>query len=195
VETGLVILQPIYQAGPLLEGNVLRESHEVLSGQSFALLRSLDESLQRVRENWESSQALSTFISVSSRLLPLATEENIKTRCLAYLHNARTVTFGWVDLLTDKAYEASNDSHRAELLSHAVELALICADTFNVDEKYLDHVLGLPNDGSIFIQCCIHIHDSASAISGLSDPIILILHQRWKSLCYRSYPILAKGIL
>jgi hypothetical protein len=76
-----------------------------------------------------------------------------------------------------------------------IELALICADTFNVDEKYLDHVLGLPDDGSIFIQCCIHIHDSASPISGLSDPIIPILHQRWKSLCYRSYPILAKGIL
>jgi hypothetical protein len=171
VETGLVILQPIYQAGPLLEGNVLRESHEVVSGQCFAsALLSLDESLQRVRENWESSQALSTFISVSARLLLLATEENIKTGCLAYLHNARTVTFGWVDLLTDKAYEASNDSHRAELLSHAVELSLICADTFNVDEKYLDHVLGLPDDGSIFIQCCIHIHDSASAIRGFLIP-------------------------
>ncbi|KIW67539.1 hypothetical protein PV04_06783 [Phialophora macrospora] len=197
VETGLVILQSIYQAGPSQDGNILRAGHEVVGDEKFAnaLLRSLDESLQRVRENWESSQAVSTFISVTVRLLSLTTAETIKAQCFAYLRTIRAVTFGWVNLLTDKAYGASNDSHRADLLSHAVELALTCADTFNVDDRYLEHALALPEDGSVFIQCCIIIQNQASTISEATDPMTPILHHRWKSLCYRSYPILATQIL
>jgi hypothetical protein len=196
VETCLVILQSIYQAGPPQNGNVLRASHEVLGDQNFAfaLLRSLEESLQRIRENWESSQAVSTFISVSVRLLSLTSAEDTKTRCLAYLRDIRAVTFGWVNLLTDKAYGATNDSHRAELLFHAAELALICADTFNIDDKYLERVFTLLEDGSVFLQCCILIRNMAPAISGASDPMTPMLHQRWKSLCYRSYSVLATQI-
>ncbi|RMZ91442.1 hypothetical protein DV736_g1343, partial [Chaetothyriales sp. CBS 134916] len=197
VETTLVILQSIYQAGPSLDGNILRAGHEVLSDHNFAivLLKSLDESLQRVRENWESSQAVSTFISVSSRLLSLTAAEDIKTQCLDYLRETRAVTFGWVNLLTDKAYGATNDAQRIELLAHAVELALICTDTFNVDDKYLDRIFTSHQDGCLFIQCCILIQNSTLAHRATSNPMTPILHQRWKSLCYRSYNILANKIV
>ncbi len=131
---------------------------------------------------------------MSVRLLSLTSAEDTKTRCLAYLRDIREVTFGWVNLLTDKTYGATNDSHRGELLFHAAELALICADTFNVDDRYLERVLTLPEDGSVFLQCCILIQNMASAISGASDPMTPILHQRWKSLCYRSYSVLATQI-
>jgi hypothetical protein len=50
------------------KGNVFRESYELVSGQGFykcSNLRSLDESLQRVRQNRECSQALGTFVFVS----------------------------------------------------------------------------------------------------------------------------------
>lgn len=196
VETSLVILQSIYQAGPHQDGTLLRASHQVLMDGNFAsaLLRGLEESLERVRENWESSQAFSTFVSVSVRLLSLTSEKDIETRCLAYIRDLRAVTFGWVKLLTDKAHVASDDSQRAELLFHAAELALICADTFNADDKYLQDALTLPQDSSVFLQCCILIHNSASVISGNTDPMTPILHQRWKSLCYRGYPVLSTRI-
>lgn len=197
VETCFVILQSIYQAGPSKDGNVRRASHEVVNDRNFAnaLLRSLSESLNRIRENWESSQAVSTFISVSARLLSLTNSEDIKARCLTYLRGIRAITLDWVNLLTDKAYEASDDSHRAELLSHAAEIALICADSFNVEDRYLDRVLDFPEDRSVFVQCCIFIQNSASTIEAASDRMTSILHQRWVSLCYRSYPILAEQIL
>lgn len=196
-ETGLVILQSIYQAGPRQDGNVLRAGHEVLGDPNFAtaLLRGLEESIERVRENWESSQAVSTFISVSARLLSLTDTGDIKSRCLSYLRTIRTITFGWVNLLTDKAYGATDESHRAELLLHAAQLALICAETFDVDEESLPGILNLLEDGSVFLQCCMIIQNSASAISGALDPLTSILHQRWRSLCYRSYPFLAAQIL
>ncbi|RMZ74996.1 hypothetical protein DV737_g5547, partial [Chaetothyriales sp. CBS 132003] len=94
-----------------------------------------------------------------------------------------------------EAYGATNDAQRAELLAHAVELALICTDTFNVDDSYLGRILTLHEDGSVFIQCCILIQNSASANVATSQPMTSILHQRWKSLCYRSYTILANQIV
>ncbi|RMD42864.1 hypothetical protein DV735_g2274, partial [Chaetothyriales sp. CBS 134920] len=197
VESAMVILQSIYQAGPSLGTNALRASHEVLTDQLFAktLLGKLNESFQRVRENWESSQAVSTFISISARLLSLASTEEIKTLCLEFLHETRAVTFGWTNLLNDKAYGATDDDQQTELLAHAVELALICTDTFNVDDGHLDEILNSHEDGSIFIQCSILIQNSAQPNWIASNPLIPILKQRWKCLCLRSYPILADQIL
>jgi hypothetical protein len=53
VETGLIILQSIYQAGPSINNNVLRVSHEIVDEENFiyTLLGSLHEALQRVKEN------------------------------------------------------------------------------------------------------------------------------------------------
>ncbi|KIW82284.1 hypothetical protein Z517_05311 [Fonsecaea pedrosoi CBS 271.37] len=196
-ETSLVVLQSIYQAGPPQDGDVLRAGHEVLRDPNFAtaLLRGIEESLERVRENWESSQAVATFISVLVRLLSLTGTEDIKTRCRSYLRAVRTMTFGWVNLLIDKAYKATDDSHRAELLFHAAQIALVCTETFDVDERSLAGILSLPEDGSVFLQCCMLIRNSASAISGATDPLTPILYQRWRSLCYRSYTVLAAQIL
>jgi Protein of unknown function (DUF3638)/Protein of unknown function (DUF3645) len=197
VETGLVILQSIYQAGPSNNGNVLRAGHEIVDDENFALalLESLHEASQRVKENWESSQALSTFISLAARLLSLTSAGQIKDKCLVYLASVRVVAFGWVNLLRNKAHKATNDGQRTDFISKAVEIALICVDSFNVDERYLDDILALPEDASVLIQCSIVIQEGNYTISKTSDPMIPILRRRWEWLSYRGYPILAKGIL
>jgi hypothetical protein len=196
VETGLVILQSIYQAGPSEPGNVLRASHEIADDDKFAhaLLESLRDSLQRVKENWESSQALSIFISLAKRLLSLASVEQIRDGCLSYLASVRAVAFSWVNLLKDKAYSVANDSQRTDLLSKSVEIALTCADSFNIDEKYLNDTLAPSDNASVFIQCSIVIQEGNYAVSKTSNPMIPILHRRWEWLSYRSYTILARGI-
>lgn len=106
-----MILQSIYQAGPSNNGNVLRAGHEIVDDENFvlALLESLHEALQRVKENWESSQALSTFISLAARLLSLTSAGQIKDKSLVYLASLRVVAFGWVNLFRNKAYKATND--------------------------------------------------------------------------------------
>ncbi len=197
VETGLVILQSIYQAGPSSNGNVLRAGHEIVDDENFAnaLLISLHEASQRVKENWESSQALSTFISLATRLLSLTSAEQIKDGCLVYLAGVRLVAFGWVNLLRGKAHKAINDGQRMDLIFKAVEIALICVDSFNVDERYLEDTLELPEDASVFIQCSTVIQEGNYTVSETCDPMIPILHRRWRWLSHRSYPILAKGIL
>jgi hypothetical protein len=69
IETNLVILQSIYQTGPPDKSNFLRVGHDIVDDEMFAhsLLGALHEALNRVKENWESCNALSIFISLASR--------------------------------------------------------------------------------------------------------------------------------
>ena len=197
VETSLVILQSIYQAGPPGNGSVLRAGHEIVDDENFAcsLLETLNEALQRVKENWESSQALSTFISLAARLLSLTSTGQVKDKCLAYLASVRVVVFGWVNLLRDKASRATSNDQRTYLHSRAVEIALICVNSFNLDEKYFGDTLSVPEAASVFIQCSIIIQEGEFTLSQTPGSMASILHQRWKGISYRGYPILAKEIL
>lgn len=196
VETSLVILQSIYQAGPPKSGSVFRESHSILDDEYFShsLLEALLGALQRVKENWESSQALQIFISLARRLLSLTSSDQIKVECLAYLAKVRLVTFIWVDLLRQKAYKATNDDQRIDLSARAVEVALICVDSFNLDERYLDDVLSVPEEATILIQCSIVIQEGDLTVSKTTEPITSLLYRRWKALSYRCYAILATEI-
>ncbi|PGH08675.1 hypothetical protein AJ79_05957 [Helicocarpus griseus UAMH5409] len=198
VETGLVILQTIYQAGPSNnDNNFLRVGHEVLSDENFAkaLLASLHEALGRFKENWESSQALSTFICLARRLLTLTSTDQMIEACLNYLSCARAIALRWVNILKDKAHLATDDGYRAELTSKAVEIALICVGTFNIDQKRLVNVFSIPRNVSDFVQCSIVIQEGNHTLQKAPGSAIALLHQRWQWLSYRGYPILAKHIL
>ena len=109
----------------------------MLDDESFAhaLLLSLNEFLQKVKENWESSQALSIFVSLVLRILSLTSTEQIRDDCLSYLASARAVAFGWVKDLRNKAHKVTNDNNRTGLLSNSVGIALICAHTFTTLTK------------------------------------------------------------
>lgn len=196
-ETTLMILQSIYQAGPHKNGSLLRIGHEILDDETFAraLLAALHGALSRTRENWESSNALSIYISLASRHLSLTSCEHIKDISLAYLADVRHVSLHWVNLLREKAQQAINDSQRKDLGSKAVELALICVDSFNIEGKYLEDTLGDPEAASVFIQCSIVIQEGDSFTSKTTKSLISILHRRWKGNAYRCYLILAKELL
>jgi hypothetical protein len=197
VETSLVVLQSIYQAGPPKGGCVFRESHYILNDKNFShcLLEALHGALQRVRENWESFQALQTFISLARRLLSLSSAQDIKVECLMYLAKARFVTFSWVDILRQKAQKATNDDQRTDLRTKVVEVALICVDSFNLDKRYLEDVLSVPEDATILIRCSIVIQEGELKVSKTPDPITSLIYWRWKALLHRCYRILAEEVL
>lgn len=196
VETGLVILQAIYQAGPGEEDNTLREGHGIVNNEEFAsaLLRGLGEATKRMEENWESSQSLSTFVSLATRLLSLTAADTIKGMCLRYLSRARTIAFGWVNLIREKANRVTKDAKK-NLHCKAIEIALICVDSFNVDALYLNDVLATPADASVLIRSCVIIQEGRRSISTTFDSVIPLLLRRQESVSYRSSSILAAEIL
>ncbi|EER36939.1 conserved hypothetical protein [Histoplasma capsulatum H143] len=197
IETGLVVLQSIYQAGPSCYRNVLRDGHEIVDDDTFAnvLLASLFDALRRVRGSWESSWALSTFTSLARRLLTLTSTQQVKEQCLAYLASIRVTTVDWLKSLKDYAHRTANNSHRVDLTSKAVEIALIYTDSCNVDQGYLDNLFSEPKTVSDFIQCSIVIQQGSNHLSKASDPAIALLCQRRLCLSYRCYPSLTKQIV
>ncbi|KAL8310331.1 hypothetical protein RB597_010256 [Gaeumannomyces tritici] len=90
-ETNLVLFQAMYQAGPPSEGSALRQGHHVLddAGFSHELLHQLHEAAGRIKQNWESSQALFSFICVATRVLSLSSDTDVHEACLRFLSAAR----------------------------------------------------------------------------------------------------------
>ena len=197
VETNILLLQIIYQAGPPGEGDVGRSSHKVLADETFghAILIQLQIALQRVKENWESLRALASFIHLASRLLSLAPSSKIQDKCLKYLEKAREVAFGWVNLLQDKAQRSTDETQRTEFLLSTVEVAMICINTFDVDQRCLDNILASPPEASIFIQCSITIQEYSCSTLGQRDPLLYISRERWKNLSYRAIHMLTREVV
>ncbi|KAI1137706.1 hypothetical protein F5Y05DRAFT_58721 [Hypoxylon sp. FL0543] len=193
-ETALVILQCIFQAGPRNDDNALRDGHKVLSDINFAqtLMRRLEEACRRVEENWQSLQALSLFVCIARRLLSLAHTEDVKVRSLEFLAMARVIALRWVNVLEDQIQNTPSDNIRSYFQRKRTKVALICVDTFNVDEGHLQNLLVSPDHARAFIRCAIIIHEGLKCIPENPQDLTAIMFRRWQRLAYRGFGILAE---
>lgn len=197
METTMMLLQVIHQAGLAGEGGSRRASHEDLADESFGrvLLLRLREALQWWKENWDAYQALASFINVTARLLSLASSSIVHDECLKCLADVRKIAFGWVDLLRDKSQQSTEQAHRTELLSKAVDVALICVNTFNVDQHHLEDILSASSEASTFLQSSIFIRENIRSLLGQSAPLHVIMLARWEKLCYRATPVITREVM
>nr|POE46995.1 hypothetical protein CFP56_00327 [Quercus suber] len=188
-ETTLLMLQCIYQAGPPASDNNLRAGHACLANDSFAtkLLAELNTALQRIKENWESSQALSIFISIAARLLSLNAAVDIQDACLNFLSDARMIAMNWVHELRKKVQYIEAHERRNEYLSKRAEIALICMDSFNVDSEQLEKILYSSAQASILMQCTMAAQESKLMLSSSPDLTISCLLSRQQRLLLRCY--------
>lgn len=199
LETCILILQTIYQAGPPGEQEVPRKGHKILREESFArtLLNKIANSIDRIKDNWESAQALCTFACITSRVLSLTLSDSIRETCLEILQYLREIVFEWVELVKGKASRAIYGEERDHLVALTVRLALICVCSFDTEDEYLRTTLARNSEASLFILCCVTIQEWGNSLYPLeaSDPLLPVLHRRWETLCYRTHLILTRRIL
>ncbi|KAI0179723.1 hypothetical protein GGR52DRAFT_587255, partial [Hypoxylon sp. FL1284] len=156
--TVLVALQCILQAGPCGDdGDVRRSSHTILADGQFAgtLLNSLQEALERVEKNWQSFPALGLFVTIARRLFSLTPAGTMQARSLEFLSSCRLTARKWIDDLEEELQIATDESVRDNLRSKAVNVALVCADTFSVEDVQLRDILAVPEEACTLIQCAI----------------------------------------
>ncbi|PPJ51579.1 hypothetical protein CBER1_09871 [Cercospora berteroae] len=161
-ETVLVFLQCIYQAGPRTgqnDGVSAFSAHAVLRHSKFSrcLLEALSEALLRVKENWESMNALVILSSIACRLLTLAGSGVLPEQCLLLLKQIRLAAYQWLLTLRSKAQQTDDQTEYLHFLSKAVEVALVCSATFNVGRDGLEKILANPEDSAILIDCAITV--------------------------------------
>lgn len=73
--------------------------------------------------------------------------------------------------------ETANGERRTYLAGKSVHLALVCAETYNMEESHTE-LFTIPEDLQILIQCYILIHDRIRSLSLELCPILPILHHR-----------------
>jgi hypothetical protein len=187
--TTLIFLQCIHQTGPP-DGGILREAHGVLHSntKAFDVVRNLGLAVERVKRNWESAQALSLFASMTTRVLPL----NAKTRtaCFSLLAKIRDIAMTWIHSLHELALNASTQSERSLFVSKGVEVALVCASTFDVDDKYMTEILSSASNASTLIQAAIVVQQGGSE-QDWNDQYLGLLRFRFARLSHRCYKLLA----
>lgn len=202
-ETTLLLLQCAYQAGPKSSvstdpfssvdaRSALRISHDFFSSEQRAhdLLHGLTDALQRVKSNWESSQALFIFVAIAARALSLSAFSRVQEDCLVLLATSRDIAMGWVISLRDKAYAAEDHNDKTAFIAKSVETALICTATFDIDDQYLEVVLAEKNNASILVQASIVVQEGESSQASTREPLLTIMDMRRKRLLSRIYKIL-----
>lgn len=196
-DTALIILQCTQQAGDPDGQNTLRKTHGILDDKRFSttLIKSLSDACERVSRNWQSAPALSTLISIACRVLSLSSIPSIQDSCQEFLSLARGICMGWVEILKKKAQRATKDDARDDFTSKSAFVALICADSFNIDEPYMQKVLSNPTEAAIMIQVAIVIQEARHKFATITNSLTTILYHRWRQLCFRSFPILAERIV
>lgn len=197
VETSIFILEVVNQAGPQIEGSILRKAHDVLDDDRFAstMLERIRDASERFEENWEFVHGLCTLISLTIRILSLSSSAEVHNLCLSHLSRLRNIAFRWVNQVTEKASCTVDDKRRNALLARSVYITLICAETFDCEDIFLERILTNSPDASIYIRCCIVVNDRKRVLPMDFDPMFPILLRRWQSLTYRCYPILAKNVI
>lgn len=198
LEASLVILQSIYQTGPLEVDDFRRAGHCTLSDRGFAdiLLNAVGEALRRIEENWESLNTLNILIAIVARQLTLSSSTAITSHAMELLIKLRSTAFRWVQIVKRNFEDAQDQTRRTHFMAKLVEVALICCGSFNIDDKHLADAFLYDRDASIFIQCSILIHDyySQKAIS-CTGSMAPILYRRWQQLSYRAYKLLARAVV
>ncbi|KAI6830392.1 hypothetical protein KC342_g8458 [Hortaea werneckii] len=188
--TTLVFLQCIYQTGPPND-TVLREAHEFFSDDAKvkSLIDQTEAAIGRVKQNWESAQALGLFATILRRALSLNTSS--VGRCLTLLAQIRMIALGWLGHLRDRAYAAFSHEDRMAFVQKSVEIAMVCVGTFDVDDMHLETMLGSTAGTSSLVQCSIIVQQGRNT-NAQQGQRSLLPHLRHQRTLHRSHEMLVR---
>ncbi|KAF4469857.1 hypothetical protein FALBO_3237 [Fusarium albosuccineum] len=194
-ETAIFLLQMSLQAGPHSIAGIERYTHTRLCEQSFGLemLSQLEKSVSRVQENWESDTALCSFTFLTARLLSLAVEE-LSQPLLDLLGRCREISYGWLMKLMEKAQATSDADQRREFTEAGLKIALLCVDTFNVDDRFMPQILSDPYQASILVETSIIIYNHSSLHGKTTDNLQNIMSDRCKQTLHRARSVLIREV-
>jgi hypothetical protein len=194
-ETQCMLQQIVHQAGPP-NGEVERKLHCILHDQEFchSVLVKLETFLQSLSENWESWKALATFSLLARRILSLSSSDTVTKRSLEYLVEVRHVSLRWLRKLEDRVMASTNREQRFGLHYRTLDIALLCASTFDIDDINLSKVFGNLAAVSALIQCSVTISENQHCLRSAPEGLSKIMHQSWRRLMYRILPTVQEQI-
>ena len=209
VETALVVLQAISEAGPCGDdpSRLLRNAHKILHDGSFAssLLNALQTAFRRIEENWECDVALLIFSSICTRLLCTSCDQGIRKLCGNLLSEMRAASRQWALLLAEKKAESESMTEQEDFNRRVLGMSYACSSTFAAGPDELDIVFGDEESVKTLLEISILIHDhrqvegqniqgnreqSRSKDTVLRSSLMAVCSQSWYRSCYLSQTFL-----
>ncbi|PVF91589.1 hypothetical protein CPB86DRAFT_820360 [Serendipita vermifera] len=133
----LLIIQTIWQAGPMGDDEMYREAHADLLDELFCdqALDEIQAIIQLVGDNWTQTLLLATAISLALRIHEFAQTKLLQCRSIDVLKRARQVAARWISMLQETI--ASQD-HTSTLARQAlIGISLTLRATFDISTN--DH--------------------------------------------------------
>lgn len=195
-ETATFLLQISLQAGPNTARVALRDSHQCLARPEFCLQlsKALEAGISRIERNPEAFLALWSFIALAAR--GLAINEDLRDCFLDLMERCRAISYRWAKLLYEKSLSAEDEEQRRQFRDMMFDIALVCLDSFNANQDYLQHILSSPRALSILIEMSIRVHDNVELRKAVQiDPLQAVLFDRWQSLMYRSSTVVSEQVV
>ncbi|KAK2813760.1 hypothetical protein FQN50_000158 [Emmonsiellopsis sp. PD_5] len=180
-ETNLLILAAIWHVGPhAVQNTPFCESHADLEEEDFGLelVDSLRHAVGTIEGNWQNTVAFQTFVAITSRILSSSPIDQVRAECIELLRRARGVAENWMHEINLKFQEAQEDK-AAELCAVALEVALTCHRTFDVDDDYFGDLIKTPDDIISIIKCYTTIHDRCPNFDSLPNSTKFLVRQFW----------------
>lgn len=191
-EAATFLLQSSLQAGPNAHATTERCTHDVFCDIAFAhqLAESLQESISRIEENWESYTALSVFVFLSSRLTSLG-PEGMKARCLGLLQGCRDISYQWLCKMQRRLEEITDHDQRIEFQSIILNICLVCVNSFYIGQEDLASILGEPRNYSILVEISIIIANNADLLKD-TDSLQQFMRSRWMHILHHAQATLVE---
>ncbi|KAH7114591.1 hypothetical protein EDB81DRAFT_702529 [Dactylonectria macrodidyma] len=191
-ETATFLLQMSLQAGPRSLTST-RCTHTRLNDPEFGrqMLENLTKGVSHIQENWESYTALCSYTFLASRLLSQVPSQ-LSHAFLGLLEKCRKVSYRWLMTVLGRVQDTTNETQRREFLETALNIALICGDSFNVFDGFLPKILADSEQASMLVECSIIIYNNASLKSETETTLRGILFDRWRHTMHRVRAILVE---
>ncbi|KAH7245149.1 hypothetical protein BKA59DRAFT_418054, partial [Fusarium tricinctum] len=195
-ETAIFLLQISLQAGPNSVLKITRETHTRLTDVEFGrqLLKGLLQAVSRIEKNWESHTALCSFTLLTIRLLSVASPQ-LWQGILGLLSECRKISHHWLLILIRKVQDTADDMQRKEFSESVLDVAMICVQTFNVDERHLEEILGDSKQASLLVESSIVINNTTLANNKAQRSLQRIMDDRTHYTLHRTRSILVHEVI
>jgi hypothetical protein len=124
------------------------------------MLEHLTKGASHIQEKWESYTPLSSYMLLASRLLSQVPSE-LSHAFLVLLGKCRKISYRWLMTILGRVQETTSEIRRRELLKMALNIALLCGDSFNVYDGFLPVILADAKQVSM-VECSIIIYNNTS---------------------------------
>ncbi|KAJ6790435.1 hypothetical protein PWT90_03013 [Aphanocladium album] len=186
-ETFLVVTHEALKAGPIKKASEKREIHRQLHwiGFTFKILEAIHRLLDIYTASFSGRGALAVFCSIALKMISDGPTKNQRDAGLI-LFRIRNACFEWLGDARFAHQDLTADEFEVQL-----DLALICAYTFNVENKHLKALLIDEIAAPQYILACAIIQESKSRVTTQAQHS---LYSAWQRLAVSASRILAAKV-